>query len=182
VAPYRADGACKLYDYRDRSGEGDQVEDIGGPNFVDILALVAVIVGAVQGWIRRLSGEIASLISTVAALVLGITLCRPLGEWLVVHTRLTERPAALVAFLATIIAATAVMILIRFLLRSIMKVVFEETTDRIGGCVAGILRVSAIVLIVFLAMNLWPHEYLNRIFGEESTVGSVVVRYVPLGR
>ena len=35
------------------------------------------------------------------------------------------------------------------------------------------------ILIVVVMMNLWPHEYLNRKFGEESVVGTVVLRYMP---
>jgi hypothetical protein len=63
-----------------------------------------------------------------------------------------------------------------------VKVVFAEGFDKGAGVIAGMLRMSIIVCIIFLCMNLIPHEYLNRVFGEESAIGRVVVKYVPTVR
>lgn len=151
-------------------------------SIVDVVALAVAAAVAVHGFFRRLSGEVAGLIGSVVALVVGLSVCRPLGAWMYEHTRLEEQPARAVAFLVTVITAMVLMVLLRVLLSRLMKLVFEPTTDRIGGVVAGFLRGTVYVILFFLLMNLWPHEYLNRVFGEESVIGTAVVEQIPFVR
>jgi diadenosine tetraphosphatase ApaH/serine/threonine PP2A family protein phosphatase len=49
-----------------------------------------------------------------------------------------------------------------------MKISFEGNIEKAGGCIAGFIRAVMLVLIILAAMNMWPHDYLNRIFGRES--------------
>lgn len=163
-------------------GDVGKVEGFPPLSIVDVVALAVAAAVAVQGFFRRLSGEVAGLIGSVVALVVGVSLCRPIGAWMYEHTRLEEQPARAVAFLVTVIASLAVMVVLRLLLGKLMRMVFEPTTDRIGGVVAGFLRGTVYVILFFLLMNLWPHEYLNRVFGEESVIGTAVVEQIPFVR
>ena len=61
-----------------------------------------------------------------------------------------------------------------------MKVVFEEPFDKVAGSVAGFVRSALFTLIVFIAVNLTPHEYLNRLFGEESVIGTLTLKMMPM--
>ena len=148
-------------------------------NIIDIAAIAIVALGVIQGCRRRLSGELAHLISVVAAFGTGLFFFRPVGDWFMAHTRLTDQGAHVVAFIATMLASLVVMTLIRIVLGRVMKVVIEPEVDRTGGAIAGFVRASVFVLIVFIIMNMWPHDFLNRIFGEESLIGSVVVKCMP---
>ncbi|MBN2302079.1 MAG: CvpA family protein [Lentisphaerae bacterium] len=148
---------------------------------IDIVALVIVALGALIGYRRGLSGELAQLISVIVAFVISLLLYHPVGSWLHEHTQLNNRPQAAhaVAFIATIIGATIAMIILRYLLKRIMQVVIEKEVDKIGGVIAGFVRASILVVIVFLLLNMWPHEYLNRLFGEESVIGTAVLHCMP---
>lgn len=152
---------------------------LSSPNLIDIVALVVVVLGAFQGWLRGLSGELARLISVVVAFVLGIYFYRPFGAWFLENTRLSIQAADTLAFVVTVLAAAVVMVLLRVVLKRIMKVVIEEKFDKACGVAAGLLRAWVLVAVVFLAMNLWPNTYLNRKFGEESIIGRQVLRLVP---
>ncbi|HAS84376.1 MAG TPA: hypothetical protein DCS43_17320 [Verrucomicrobia bacterium] len=44
---------------------------------------------------------------------------------------------------------------------------------------AGLLRMILFVCLFFIAMNLLPAESLNQLFGETSSFGRFVIRYVP---
>jgi len=110
---------------------------------------------------------------------MGMYFCRPFGVWLLEYTRLDERPAFILAFIATMFLATMVMLLLRFVLKNIIKIVINKKFDKLAGCVAGFIRATVFVIIFFLMMNLWPHDYLNRVFGEESFIGSIVLRWIP---
>jgi len=151
-------------------------------NFVDIAALVLLALGAFMGYRRGLSGELARLVSIVAAFILGILFYRPVGAWIGAHTRMEDRPAQAVAFMFTVGATLVAMVLLRIILKRIMQVVFEEMTDKVGGAVAGLLRAGLTVAIIVMMVNTWPHDYLNRTFGEESVIGRIVLKYVPILR
>lgn len=148
-------------------------------NIIDIAAIAIVALGIIQGYRRRLSGELAHLISVVAAFGIGLFFFRPVGNWFTEHTRLTDQGAHVVAFVATMLASVIVMAILRIALGRMMKVVIEPEVDRTGGAVAGFVRASVFVLIVFIIMNMWPHDFLNRIFGEESLIGTGVVKCMP---
>jgi membrane protein required for colicin V production len=153
------------------------------PSFsvVDIIALIVLLLGAIQGFRRGLSGQLARLISVVVALVLGLCFYAPFGAWCAEHTRLTEEPARVLAFVATVLAAIVVMIVLRLVLGTIMKVVIEKKAEKIGGCSAGLITAGISVFIVFVMMNMLPEDYyLKRKFGEESVLGTIVVRSLPM--
>jgi len=158
------------------------MEDLPPVSLVDVIALAVVALGSVRGFFRGLSGELARVISLVAAFVLGARFYRPLAGLVTVHTRISEENAPVAAFIFTILAAAVCLFVLRFLLKRIIKVVIEERADRIGGVIAGLLRSSTLVLIVFLALNLWPDEELNRTFGQDSLIGSLVLKAAPRAR
>ncbi len=151
-------------------------------NVIDIVALAFIAVCALHGLYRKLSGEIAHVLAALAAFILGIFLYRPFGNWRLGNTRLDERGAHAVAFLLTVLVAIVCMVALRFVVKRAMTVVFEPATDRIGGLFAGALRGAVIMAIVFVVMNVWPHDYLNRKFGHESLVGTLVLRLLPEAR
>lgn len=148
-------------------------------NIIDIAAIAIVILGIIQGYRRRLSGELAHLISVVAAFSIGVFFFRPVGSWFTDHTRLTDQGSHVVAFITTMLASLIVMTLLRIVLGRVMKVVIEPEVDRTAGAIAGFCRASVFVIIVFIIMNMWPHDYLNRVFGEESLIGGIVIKCMP---
>ena len=151
-------------------------------NVVDIVALGLIVIGGIQGFFRGLSGELARLIGSIIAFVAGVSLHGPVGEWVLQNTRLENQTAHALAFVATVVLAVLIMLELRLVIKRLIKVVFADGFDKTMGIIAGLARMSVIVCIIFLAMNLIPHDYLNRHFGEESAIGSVVVRYVPTVR
>jgi membrane protein required for colicin V production len=158
------------------------MENLPPVSLVDVIAFAAVALGAVRGYFRGLSGELARVISLVAALVLGLRFYRPLAEWVMAYTRIAEENAPIAAFIITVLTAVVCLFFLRYLLKRIIKVAIEEGADKIGGVIAGLIRSVVMVLIVFLALNLWPDERLNRAFGEESLIGRLVLKAAPRAR
>jgi len=158
------------------------MENLSPVSLVDVIALAAIALGAVRGYFRGLSGELARVISLVAAFVLGLRCYEPLAQWVLAHTRIAEENAPVAAFIITVLAAIVCLFLLRYVLKRIMKVVIEDRADKIGGVIAGLLRSVIMVLIVFLALNLWPNERLNSMFGEESLIGRLVRKVAPSAR
>ena len=158
------------------------MENVSPVSLVDVIALAAIALGTVRGYFRGLSGELARVISLVAAFAIGLRFYEPLAEQVMAYTRISGENAPVAAFIITVAAAIVCLFLMRFVLKRIMKVVIEERADKVGGVIAGLLRSVLVVLIVFLALNLWPNERLNRVFGEESLIGRVVLKAAPRAR
>jgi uncharacterized membrane protein required for colicin V production len=146
---------------------------------VDIVALVLIAVGGIQGFFRGLSGELARLAGAVIAFIGGTLLHESVGVWVSTHTRLEARPAQTLAYIVTVIIAVLIMIAARMLLKKMIQGVFAPGFDKTAGVLAGLLRMSIFTCIFFIIMNMIPSEYLNRKFGGESAVGSFMIRYVP---
>lgn len=149
-------------------------------SLVDTIAVVLVLFGTAIGLRRRLSGELAHVISMIVAVAVGFSVRRPLGEWLLENSRLSPAAAQVLALIGLIVLAALAMAAVRIVLRKAMRVVFEEHVDIIGGAVAGFVRAALFIAVVFLVMNMIPHEGLNRIFGETSFWGRIVNRYTPV--
>lgn len=148
-------------------------------SLVDVIAVLFVLLLVVLSWRRGLAQEIGHLAGSIAAFVLGWIYHREVGEWLVAHTRLTGDPARVAAFIGTVLVVILVSFVITLLLSRLIKQIIPEGIDHVGGAVAGLIKGSVYVLLIFLVLNMWPHEYLNRHFGEESLIGTGVLKILP---
>ena len=148
-------------------------------NLVDIIAFVVIALCMFVGSRRGLSGELAGTVSTVAGFILGMMFFAPMVEWLVEHSRLGEGSARMVAFVLVFLVVFAIMLAMRIGLRALLKVAIEKKTDRWGGAMAGFVKALVIVLAVFLLMIMAPGKSLNRTFGEESMIGSLLLKAIP---
>ncbi len=146
---------------------------------IDICAVVLIILGIFMGYRRRLSGELARLISMIVAFCLGTVIYQPIAIWMLEHSRLEGRGAQSVAFIATMIVSIIVMVIVRIFLKRIMRVVIEEESDKVCGAIAGGIRGSIFVIVLFLVANIVPHDYINYHFGEASYIGRTVSRCIP---
>ncbi len=155
------------------------MDDLSTLSIVDMVAFGVIAIGGIQGFFRGLSGELARLAGTVIAFFAGTLLHEPAGQWISTNTRLEERPAQAMAFIATVLLAVVIMILMQMLLKKVITLVFAPGFDKTAGVLAGLLRMGLFVCLFFIAMNLLPVDTLNQLFGDSSIVGRFVIRYVP---
>jgi hypothetical protein len=145
----------------------------------DLAAAVFIIACLLIGLKRGLSGELARLASTAAALAAAWVFHARAAVWLETYSRLGAEAARVTAFTAIFVAAAAAGILLRVLLGGVAKVVFAPRLERIGGAVAGLVKGVAWTVALLVILNLVPHPYLNRLFGEECAVGRLVRGAMP---
>jgi uncharacterized membrane protein required for colicin V production len=143
-------------------------------NYVDIVVVVYLMMGALIGLKRGLSGELARLMGLGIAMVAGWLLYEPIGGHIAEFTRLSERGSHFSGFLVSFLAALLVMFLVRWGIRNLMEVVFKGPVERIGGLIAGLLRCFIISAAVIVVASLCPFDYFSRTFGEESQIGRFV--------
>lgn len=155
------------------------METISFPNAADIFALIIIAIGMIRGFVRGLSGELGHLLGVVAAFLSSILLYDKAALWMAEHMRLGEKEAGALSFVATFILAWLVVLIVSRIVRYIVRSSLQEKTDRIWGALLGIIKSIIIVLAIFIALNLWPNDYINRVFGRESVIGYFVVRVMP---
>ncbi|NQU40574.1 MAG: CvpA family protein [Lentisphaerae bacterium] len=148
-------------------------------NVVDIVAVLFVLLHIVLSCRRGLSEEIARLLGAIVAFWLGLRYHDSVAGWLADHTRVEGQTAQVVSYIGVVLLVMLASLLLTVVMSKLIKLAIPEGVDAIAGGVAGLVKGALYVAIIFLAMNLWPHDYLNRHFGEESLIGSFVMRLVP---
>jgi uncharacterized membrane protein required for colicin V production len=146
---------------------------------IDIAVVAILLFGAIQGYVRGLSGELARLISTVIAFFAAVRFYRPIAVHIAANTRADEDIAQVLAFAATLIGAVLILLLIRIILKVLIQVVVNERFDKATGLIAGLLRTSLFAAAVLIALLLWPNETLNTTVREKSMSGAALVRFLP---
>lgn len=151
-----------------------------GFHLIDVIILVAVLIGAIQGLRHGLSGELAHLISIVVMLLVGWNVLAPLSTAIADVTRLSDSTARPVAFVGACVVVLLAMALLRMMLKHVMELNFKDGFDRWAGLLAGTVKYAAIAAAVLYLMMLSPSEYLVRLAGEESSIGRVLHRHLPV--
>lgn len=146
------------------------------PGVIDALALAALAVGVLRGVWRRLSGELACALGLLVGLLVGLFGFRPIGTWIDMHSPMGLEGGLVTAFVGTVLATWAAMTVARMLFRGAFRLILPPPVDRALGGLAGALRTLALLVIIFLAMNLAPSARLQRVFGDESLFGTLVLR------
>ena len=147
-------------------------------NIFDIIGLLYFLFGLYQGLRRGLSGELASVLSTALAFVGGWKLYQPLGDYLLKISKLTPPSAHALAFAILIIGGYIVLKIIRLLLRHLMEFSFKGKLERLGGALAGLIRVAVVASAFVLIVGLGPGAYLRNLVIEHSVFGSRIFSYL----
>lgn len=140
-------------------------------NAVDIAALILILLGALQGLRRGLSGELASVFSVVVAFFAAWKFYAPIGAYIAGHTRMSEPLANAFAFALCIVAGLLVMYSLGLLLQTIFVFTFKGKIERIGGALCGTVRLTLTACAAIFVLGLLPSEFLQRHFADESAVG-----------
>ncbi len=146
---------------------------------LDLIVVVCVAIGALQGLFRGLSGEMARLLGAVCAFVGGALLHEPVGEWVASYTRLIDQQARIATYLVTVVATLILWALFHRLIKKLLQLVLNPRFDKITGVPAGMLRMTALVAVVCLAILIWPHAPFKAYVGTDSFFGRQIVRLVP---
>jgi uncharacterized membrane protein required for colicin V production len=148
---------------------------------IDILFVAFVLLFAVVGLFRRISGELASLLSLVM-LLCGICFFYPSltqfasRKWGVLSASIVQG----VVIVALVLAAIILSFLMNRLFRQIFRSRVGEVTNRLIGGAIALLRGALIGVSLFAALSLMPNETLYTSLSEKSVIGAwVCSRFTP---
>ena len=146
---------------------------------VDAIASILIIIGGAQGFIRGLSGELARLLGAVCAFVAGALLHEPIGTWIAAHTRLADQTAHILTYTVTVLSALILWNLLHKLLKKCLLLLVSVKFDKAAGVIAGMIRMTTLIGIIFIAMHIWPQAPFKEHVGTASFFGRQAIRLVP---
>ena len=140
-------------------------------NWVDAVFAAVLVYGAVMGLARGLSHELATLIGMVVAVIVTRLFYEPLSAWICGQWGWDAEITRLAAVVVLALAALYGMRLLRIALGALMTFSFKGLVERVGGLLAGFVRLGAIALVLLLAASFVPSSKLQRAVMLDSTVG-----------
>ena len=140
-------------------------------NWVDWAFVAVLLYGAAMGAVRGLSSELATLIGMVVAAVVTRLFYEPVSFWICERWGWNEEVTRLFAVVLLALATLYGMRLVRLALGAMMTFSFKGLVERVGGLLAGFVRLGAIALVLLLAASFVPSSKLQRAVMLDSTVG-----------
>ena len=140
-------------------------------NWVDWTFVAVLLYGAAMGAVRGLSSELATLIGMVVAAIVTRLFYEPVSFWICERWGWNEEVTRLFAVVLLALATLYGMRLVRIALGAMMTFSFKGLVERVGGLLAGFVRLGAIALVLLLAASFVPSSKLQRAVMLDSTVG-----------
>ena len=140
-------------------------------NWVDWAFVAVLLYGAAMGAVRGLSSELATLIGMVVAAVVTRLFYEPVSFWICERWGWNEEVTRLFAVVLLALLVLYGMRLVRIALGAMMTFSFNGLVERVGGLLAGFVRLGAIALLLLLAASFVPSANLQRAVMMESSVG-----------
>ena len=140
-------------------------------NWVDWTFVAVLLYGAAMGAMRGLSSELATLIGMVVAAIVTRLFYEPVSFWICDRWGWNEEVTRLFAVVLLALLVLYGMRLVRIALGALMTFSFKGLVERVGGLLAGFVRLGAIALVLLLAASFVPSSKLQRAVMLDSTVG-----------
>ena len=140
-------------------------------NWVDWTFVAVLLYGAAMGAARGLSSELATLIGMVVAAIVTRLFYEPVSFWICDRWGWNEEVTRLFAVVLLALLVLYGMRLVRIALGALMTFSFKGLVERVGGLLAGFVRLGAIALVLLLAASFVPSSKLQRAVMLDSTVG-----------
>ena len=144
-------------------------------NWVDWLFTTILLYGAAMGAVRGLSHELATLIGMVVAVIVTRLFYEPVSFWICDKWGWNEEITRLAAVVALALLTLYGMRLLRLALGALMTFAFKGPVERIGGLLAGFVRLGATFLVLLLAASFVPSTWLQRAVMYDSRIGPAVL-------
>lgn len=150
-------------------------------NWVDWLFIGVLLYGAAMGAVRGLSHELATLIGMMVAVVVTWLFYEKASAWICERWGWDPEWTRLMAVVALVLLSLAGMRALRMGLSALMTFSFKGLVERLGGLLAGGVRLGSIYLVLMLAASFVPWSWLQRSVMFESQTGPVVLPHLVEG-
>ncbi|HMP89859.1 MAG TPA: CvpA family protein [Kiritimatiellia bacterium] len=142
-------------------------------NITDISVLVILVLGILGGARRGLAGELMKVITAVLAIVVAWRMNAQAADWLSKPLKWPDDDLRVLAFFGIIIAVYVILTLIRMGFRLFIDFSFKGKIELLGGALFGLLRATALCIVVLLLVALIKHEGLESLLSKSRAANFV---------
>lgn len=151
---------------------------MAGFNAVDWAALALLLFGLASGARRGLSGEMATLVSTIASGFAAWQLSGWARELLLRNADLSPKEATAGGVVIVFLAVYVALWIVRKSLAALMQFNFKGRAERLGGALSGLIRYTVVTGCLLLLATFIPNDTVGKAVGEESVFGRFVLQRV----
>ncbi|MGD0017160.1 MAG: CvpA family protein [Verrucomicrobiia bacterium] len=149
-------------------------------HWYDALVMIALIIGLWNGMRMGFSAEVLRAVGLVVGVIAGVLYYAVAGQWLTEHLELVSERANLLMFVAIVLGVHIVFGFVRLAVRRwTQNRPLSGFVENIGGALAGLVRMLAIMVGVTVYLCLLQSEFWHEQVGRESRFGQRVVQEFP---
>ncbi|GAB3228440.1 CvpA family protein [Algoriphagus aestuariicola] len=140
---------------------------------VDIILLILIILGAIEGYRKGLLRTIMGLVGFVLAIILGVYFMEPMSKYLAKHLDQITFAFPILAFLIVFGITMAIVGIAGWMMKKMVDLVLLGGLDSIGGAILGIVKTA-----FFISLFLWLANLFDLKMSKEWSAKSEFLQYV----
>ncbi len=149
-------------------------------NSLDIFLLIFIAYFTIRGIFRGLIKELIIILALILGYYLAMTFYDPLSHWLLKSFKaLPKTGAQILAFILIFVIINVLLRLLGSFLEKLVKLVFLQSINRLGGALFGLLKSLFFLSIVVFLVRLIPYsaKFLQKIGAGQSLIWPYVIYF-----
>ncbi len=144
-------------------------------NWIDVFVGIVLLVFAIRGYRRGLSGEILQVVGLLASLILAYRFFGYVGEALHQSLAMPEGIAFVLGYVGVFVLIYTIFYVIRYIVHKMMSVSFIAVLEKGGGILAGMMRGICILSVLFVLVCMIRQPSVTRYIFNESLTGKYIM-------
>ncbi|MDX9702232.1 MAG: CvpA family protein [Candidatus Auribacterota bacterium] len=144
-------------------------------NWIDVMVGVILIIFAIRGYRRGLSGEILQVVGLLASLLLAYHFFGYVGDVLQKSISMPEGIASILGYVGVFVLLYTFFYVIRVIVHKIMSVSFIAVIEKGGGILAGTMRGVCALSVLFVLIGMLRQPAITQYIFKESLTGKYIL-------
>ncbi|MHB2155746.1 CvpA family protein [Calditrichota bacterium GD2] len=148
-------------------------------NSLDVFLIIFIAYFTIRGIFRGLIKELIIILAILLGYYLAMSLYQPLSKWLMQAASLPETGAQILAFVLIFIVVNVVLRMVGSILEKLIKLVFLQPLNRLGGALFGLLKSLFFLSVIVFILRLLPFaaNFLQKMGAGESLIWPYVLYF-----
>lgn len=144
-------------------------------NWIDVAVAVFLLVFAIRGYRRGLSGEILQIVGLLASLLMAYQFFGYVADVLIETISMPEGIAKIIGYLGVFTLFYSIFFVIRVIVHKMMSVSFIAVIEKGGGLMSGMIRGLCILSVIFVLIGMLHQPAVIQYIVKESLSGRYIM-------
>lgn len=150
-------------------------------NYLDIIIVILLIIGAVRGFRKGMIIELATLAGLIIGIFLGVLIADIIGLIIVGIIDVNIIAIKIISFIIIFAIVLLVLYTLAKIIERLLKMIFLNIFNRIGGIFIGALKTAFILSVILIFVNMLNKriEFISEAQRESSLLYNPVSKFAP---